>query len=1427
MKVSLNQTIQSSKQPNFKGREIAKDEYGERYYKWSAPFDPSRFDCYLDVYPVQPDRNGDYSSNDFKKRYKDIRTGKDSIQLNAGINNIDLDYIFGRVQDAPFAYRYRLQPKGNPSAPPIFMVDAGDVVDKRTYGNGDWESVYNIVVPTSSMGGKAGAAILIGADNFDARYMYDKNGNIVPNPDAEKNLNTFKNFSNHIGGSLAGVHQALRDGRLDPYSIIFYLPHTSGDKLSSAGYWLESGFQLSAAGDTIDNFTKFQNEMFAKSKKLVMDSALTSEGMSGIHIQSILQHGADDVFFDWFRANSLKNMTAKIGAFGTKTQYIRHKLINAPATPVQDANGHITWKKNVKYNKHNPTYVQVYNVDQASPEQVTNPNLKIDKYGNPNGSNPMRYGTHNDTIMAYCFPIKYDTYKDNVDRLNELNKNLRQQKKPVIPVESYMGTRILTKFEGFEFENKIEGGFYTWDANADIAKFDYADTVEDLEDAMHLPLNERKAYFLNKAQKRAEVLDYAVSSLNYWIGKTNQEYNLYVAQNLRGMDINNAAEAGKFIQDKIKKGILPEKINQEKINTEIIENVLNGDYLLHGKDSVDNFHDTILGGLMAYPLESTEAGKDILALFSTPYITNRATKPEYIGKSRIELLKHRNPHLTEQYENVYNLTTRMYAEEMYDFARKVIDDINADLPNNSKLNRDGDTSDYGKYVIPIITQEIAKFAVVKGLFPDVDYKINKERGGITYDYDEMKKKSLKSLGINLTNQENEAEDLVLKLKRGIRNISESDRKHLVKAIHKMIDGTNVKDFEMAEMIVDRTGLGMQLRVDAAKDFSNMDGLRNGADRFDDNWNQVIRVLNTIGSNVRKVNPNIYIVPEITNEVDLYKLGEGDMSDRFNWKKGVYDGKFEYTDDLIMKLIRETQIDAVANYQKYFTNIGAIYGKKGDDGQDWGENQDERMYNIFRQAKSEDRYDRNRDGANDAAEAFLFSVPYDSINKSYTFVANHDKPRINHVLSLDMGLFFANLNNNLSGQEKEYRRRAYEVLNPDKDPNNTKAVDDYDFSYVSSMAIARGESLNHAFYNALNELSNKKDSKGYDLINPAQKDEILFGLKKVVADFAAGKYKDIYFEPDNFGVEEVDKVIRLIVDEYADKNMSKLSPEAKEALFDKAFEVIIDTALNNSLGMDKFLVNSPGIPTIYAGDDTGSTGFERLKNNSFTKNRSAVRHDYVDKYDFIKKRKEQKEAIMMLRSRPALHALNDGAMFLLKQQGSREGRNVTGILRYSTDGSAVISLLNTAGISHDYRRKTDPYNNRTTINDNKIDLSYDGRDGFIGLHGGLEQGMVFVNAFDPNDTYRVFYGGEDNYYLAKDKNCTQPIVLTDNTLTLYHASPELQNLDKEFQERVANAKKTNTSFCGKAYVNQVYNVAPVNYKKSEEVKTGAKLEIVSK
>ncbi len=1430
MKVSLNHTFQCLKQPAFKGSELRKDEFGDEYYEWSFPFDAKKYNCYLDVYPVVADKNGNYDSNDFKKKYIDITTGADCVKLEPAGNKVYLDYIFGKVHDAPFAYRYRLQPIDNPNAPAIVRVDAGDIVDKRDFVTNS-DGVYNIVIPKLKQSAMAGSAVLISADNFDVAWKYGKDGKIERNPNAQKGYDTFKNFSNHVGGSLAGVHKALREGRLDPYDRIFYLPHTSGDRTSAVGYWLESGFQLSSAGDNIDNFTKFQNELFAKSKTIVMDSALTSEGVSGIHIQSILQHGPEDVFFDWFKAAPLKNMSAKIGAFGAKTQFIRHKLVNAPKNPVQDANGYISWETNPAYDKKSPTFVQVYNIDQASAEQVNNPNLFIDRYDYPNGSNPMRYGNHNDTVITYAFPINFKTYENNIKRLEELNKSLIRQHKPFVPVNSYEGTRILTKFEGFEFENKIDGGFYTWDANVDLIKFDYAQSVEDIEEAMNLPLDERKKFYYTKRQKRAEVLDYAVSSLKYWTGKTNQELNLYVAQTLRGMDTKDADKAYDFLQKQIKDGNLPRKMNNSynnPVTREVVYNVLNDDYLLKGAKSLDNFHDTILGGLMSYPLESTEVGKDILALFSTPFITNRATQLKQVGLSRIDLLKQGNPHLTPQYEDVYNTTTRMYSGEMYNFARSVIDEVNDKLPQSSKLNKGGDTSDYGKYVLPIITQEIAKFAVVKGLFPDIESHINKDRGGITYDYESMRKKSLKGLHIYPTSQENEAEDLILKMKSGIKNISAKDRKQLVDAVYKMIEGTNLKDFQMAEMIVDRTKSGMDLRVDAVKDFSNMDGLRNGADRFDDNWNEVIRILNAIGEGTRKVNPNIYIVPEVTDEVDLYKLGEGDLSERFNWKKGFYDGKYLYKDDIIMKLLRETGADAVANYQKLFTNIESIHGKRADDGLDWGENQDSRMFDVFRRAPFEDLADESKRWANESAEEFLYTLPYDAVNKSYTFVDNHDKPRINHVLSLDMELFYANLNNNYTPKEKEFRRRAYEVLNPDKSKWNEYTVENYDFSYVSPMAVARGESLNKAFEVSVNNIAGSKDEHGRELINPAQKDSIIFGLKNVVAELASGRYRGINFEPDNFGVEDIYKLINMVVKEYAENNYGAFSDEAIDALVQETYKDMIDTAMNNSLGMDKYLINSPGIPTMYAGDETGATGYERKTKNDKQKNRSANRPDFADKYPFIKTRRDQKEAIYTLRLRPALHALNDGAPYLLKLQNSEQGKKVVGLLRYAPDGSAVISLMNTAGISHDYRRKTDPYNNSIRLAGNRIDLSNEGKNGLIGLHGGINTDMVFYNAYDPNDKYYVFNaGGDDNYYLAKDVNCNTPIVMTDNVLTLYSAPAELLKEDKEFLDRVQAAKLNKTSFCGKLYEKQTYNVAPVSYKQTSPAKLGTKLELISK
>ncbi len=1375
MRIRL-ETATTGNNQSFKGFELKKDERGKKYYSFSYPFDPNKYTCYLEIFGVAPDRNGDYDKKGIRPLRNYAVEGQTEVyskRLLPGENKVYLNKDFRLANNAPFAYHYSLVPNTNKSAPPIYKIEAGDVIGHADGSN--CKELYNLVVPIGNIPVKAGAAILVFADNFDARWMYDKQGNIVPNPDAKKNLEVYKNFGNSVGGSLAGIHKALLDGRLDVYNRIFTLPLTSGDK--NTGYWLESGFQLTPSCGNVDNYEKFHKDLFRKGKTLVLDSPFTSEGLGGIHVQSILKYGEDDVFFNWFNCSSLKDMNAKTGVFGKRSKFIRHRLVNAPFKVFQEkSTGRLKLVERSGYDSKRPTYVQVYNADQVTKEQLEDASNEIFQYGNPSGSRPLSYGTHNDSIITYSFPIDPKEYEKNVKDFNEYNA--KQSRDNKVPFNSYQATRILTKFSGFEFENKIPGGFYNWNSNVDMNQFDFAPSNEMIEEAFNVDPEYRHEFYKMKSQKQAEVLDYAVSSLNYWTKKTSQDLNLYVAQSLKG--INNA-NASSMVKEAVKDGKLPQKVS-EQVNKTVIKNVMNDEYILQGVNKEGEYGDLVLEGIMDYPMEATEFGKDILALFSTPYITNRATTLEDVGRSRFELLQDGNPHLTPQYESIYGLTTDMYTKQMLSFAKSILEEVNKQLPKDSKLTAGDEVSDYGKYVIPQLTKEIAKFAIVKSLAPDIKYTINKETGKISYDYDAMKKVSLQTLGINTPSQEMNAEQLVKKLRNGISQIPQSDRQELAKSLYKMIEGTNAKSFEMAEMIVDRTQAGVDWRIDAAKDFANIDSIRNHDDNFEDSWERVIGIIKAMTKGIRKANPNSYIVAEVTDEVDLHKMGNPENSERFYYKDND-------RNDIVRKFEREAKVDAIANYSHFFNGVPEIFGKRGEDGDDYGLNQGNRIHDTLSMYK----------------DKFLYSGPYGAVINSYTFADNHDKPRINHVFSLDMGLFYANLNDE---RNYDYRKRAYQVLNPDK-AATSENINKFDYTYVSSMAVARGEALNSAFYKSVEELSHKKDNFGRDIISSEEKEKLRNELKQVVAQLAAGKYKGEDYEADNFGAEEVHKVIQTVIEEYAANNPS-LTEEFKKQLFDETFKQALNPALSNTLPIDKFLVNLPGIPTTYAGADVGATGYETKTWNVFQKNRSPINHDFAEEYDFIRDRKNDRDNVKLLRSRPATHALNDGTPYLLKLQQTIGQEPVTALYRYATDGSAVISLFNTAGTTHTYDKYSDPGRAAAQLKNNRIDLSQEGP--YIGLHGGLPERTKFVNANDKNDVYYVYKGhGTDEYYLAKDEQCKQPITLTDNTLTLYSVSEALQREDDLFMEKVKKAREEKVSFCGnKRFENKVYNVAGAKY-----------------
>ena len=176
--------------------------------------------------------------------------------------------------------------------------------------------------------------------------------------------------------------------------------------------------------------------------------------------------------------------------------------------------------------------------------------------------------------------------------------------------------------------------------------------------------------------------------------------------------------------------------------------------------------DVTVKALMKLPLDALELGENTVGVLSSPYLSNRATKDELIGVSRFDLLKQKNPQLEESNTKTYNRMNALFENELKEFADSVIKKVN-EKSSVKLLDENGDYTEYGEYVIDQLGTEIARYAFLKAATGDkLKTKLLKD-GVITYDYDKLKADTtLKSLGINPHNPEDEAMQLEKKLEKG-------------------------------------------------------------------------------------------------------------------------------------------------------------------------------------------------------------------------------------------------------------------------------------------------------------------------------------------------------------------------------------------------------------------------------------------------------------------------------------------------------------------------------------------------------------------------------------------------------------------------------------------------------------------------------------
>lgn len=921
----------------FKGYTHKRDYAGNRIESFYYPHDSNAYDCYVEFYPVKENIK-EYAGFEVlqDKRIGNVKIEGDSVEVNINeLLNID--------SDEPYAYRIVLKNKGTDNV----------AVQRADTGIGMLNGQYTLVTrfgttPLSS----GGRGVLTMLDNHQAGKYYhgfgsDKVGEITY--DNEKQLkaeNTKRTYNNIMGGNLAGLEDDLDNLAKKGITDIYLCPFGGGDNVSYHGYWNENLFQMSRNMGTMENFESLVRKLAVNGQKIMFDATLTSEGLQGRHLQYSRRWGEKDPQAKyWFAADSV----IEYATVPENHKNLRHKVENLPFNFTQDDKGFVKFSKNENYKPNQETWWH-----------QTETNDKQDKLGS---------NSYQDSAIPYTFLIADpEEYKQRLIALSEYNKTAE---KPIM-VDSAEGTLFLTKFANWSI-SKDGKGMVRWDDNADMALRRHFITAYDEQKLQEIEsIEEREIERQKMIRGSYETRDMDYQAVKFWAEKFKDIAILTYAQNLKG------ANTVKSIKDLIKAEQLPK--DAEKLTSDALEMISEDLYALEPKGQLSK-DDVTLKALMKLPIESLEVADITTGVLGTSFFSSYGINEETIGKSRFELMKEGNPHVTEPYASTYKKVEKIFTEDLKDFADKVIAEINKES-SEKLLKADGSYTEYGEYVINLIGQNIAKYALLKSLAGESFGAQIDKHGVIHYDYDKIRENtSLKALGIYDQNPIDEAAHLSKIIKNGLKTLTSTDVDTLVKATMQQIDGVTLSDFRISEAISMNIGRGMGFRIDAYKDMVDMDAVKNGSSDFDTELSKLIEYGNKLTQAIKSVDDSAEIIYENTDIGNLIKETYG--STNYNDLKAA-GARFKDENDAVLQLVTRSGGTSEAAYSYFFSSIIRLLSQDFEEG-----NVQDGIHKIF-----------------EILQTISSTRDVDFMRKLFTFIGNHDKGRVIHNFALNLGQFYS-------------------------------------------------------------------------------------------------------------------------------------------------------------------------------------------------------------------------------------------------------------------------------------------------------------------------------------------------------------------------------------------------------------------------------------
>lgn len=300
-----------------------------------------------------------------------------------------------------------------------------------------------------------------------------------------------------------------------------------------------------------------------------------------------------------------------------------------------------------------------------------------------------------------------------------------------------------------------------------------------------------------------------------------------------------------------------------------------------------------------------------------------------------------------------------------------------------------------------------------------------------------------------------------------------------------------------------------------------------------------------------------------------------------------------------------------------------------------------------------------------------------------FLSNQDKQRPLHTIALDVPLFLSDFNDNLltennesyeSKQAKvaEFKQAAIDVIGGQNELNKAGGLNN-----ISSMGVAVGKKYLEIFDSAINKLN----ASGMNITNDERNI-----IKQAIRDLSAGKFlsddynldvsKGFGAQPFDITMTDVMRQARYIAEKQDIEwkfSQGKGSEDVKlsateKKIVDKTFDEF-EPDLKKMAQMIKTMMFSVGLPTIFAGDQFGQSGYERPAKNIILAMRDIIHTNWAvdDNRKVIQDLYNEVTAAAKLHRTMGLSALAGGDSLVVPQ--TNDGH--TALFKYDDKGSNVL------------------------------------------------------------------------------------------------------------------------------------------------------------